>query len=65
MHTTNSTNVSLVIDQDTNLEEVMAYLQLAKKLVENNIPAPDSPEQDLLGDFSIHEGELAPASPDV
>jgi hypothetical protein len=51
--------VTLEINQDTNLEELMAHLYL----MQNNTPVLGK-ESDLLVDFSIHEGELSPAETD-
>jgi hypothetical protein len=48
--------VTLEINQDTNLDELMAHLCLMQK----NVPVLDK-ESDLLVDFSIHEGELSQA----
>ena len=49
--------VTLEINQDTNLKELMAHLCLMQK----NTPV-SSKESDLLVDFSIHEGELSQAN---
>jgi len=51
--------VTLEINQDTNLEELMAHLCL----MQNNTPVLGK-DSDLLADFSIHEGELSPTDTD-
>jgi len=49
-----SVKVTLELNQETNLEELMANLGV----MQDNIPK--SSEKDcLLADFSVHEGELA------
>jgi hypothetical protein len=57
---TSSVKVTLEINQETNLEELMAHLCLMK----NNIPSNFVASDDLLPDFSIHEGELSLIEPD-
>ena len=51
--------ITLEINQDTNLEELMAHLCLMQK----NRPVLGK-DSDLLADFSIHEGELLPSDND-
>ena len=56
----NSTvKITLEINQETNLDELMAHLCL----MQDNIPDQNSSSGSLefLSDFSIHEGELEPA----
>ena len=60
MNTTSSVKVTLEINQETNLEELMAHLCLMKSNIPSNFVASD----DLLLDFSIHEGELSLIEPD-
>jgi len=55
INNTSSVKVTLEINQETNLEELMAHLCLMK----NNIPSNFVASDDLLPDFSIHEGELS------
>ncbi len=50
--------VTLEINQETNLEELMAHLCL----MQTNMPADATNFKDELSDFSIHEGELEPAT---
>jgi len=54
---TPAVKVTLEINQETNLEELMAHLCLMQR----NMPLETSLSGDELFDFSIHEGELEPA----
>ncbi len=54
---TPAVKVTLEINQETNLEELMAHLCLMQR----NIPSQAASSGDELLDFSIHEGELEPA----
>lgn len=56
---TPAVKVTLEINQETNLEELMAHLCLMQR----NMPSEASFSGDELFDFSIHEGELEPEGP--
>lgn len=49
--------ITLELNQETNMDELMAHLCL----MQNNIPAKRE-NDDILMDFSVHEGEVEPAS---
>jgi len=49
--------ITLEINQETNLDELMAHLCLMK----GSMPAQLDEKDGLLPDFTIHEGELEPA----
>lgn len=49
--------ITLEINQETNLDELMAHLCL----MQDTLPAQFSRPDDILLDFSVHEGELEPA----
>ena len=53
---TPAVKVTLEINQETNLEELMAHLCLMQR----NMPSDAIVSDDALSDFSIHEGELEP-----
>jgi hypothetical protein len=55
---TPAVKVTLEINQETNLEELMAHLCLMQR----NMPSDATISNDALSDFSIHEGELEPAN---
>jgi hypothetical protein len=60
INNTSTVKVTLEINEQTNLEELMAHLCLMK----SNIPSKFVASDDLLSDFSIHEGELSLTEPD-
>lgn len=49
--------ITLELNQETNMDELMAHLCL----MQNNIPA-NRESDDFLVDFSVHEGEIEPTS---
>ena len=51
--------ITLEINQETNLDDLMAHLYMMK----DNIPNPVQEDIDTLEDFAIHEGELDPVAP--
>jgi hypothetical protein len=54
MENTSALKITLEINQDTNLDELMAHLYL----MQNAIPDVNAANEALLPDFSVHEGEL-------
>lgn len=58
LNNSSALKVTLEISQETNLNELMAHLCL----MQNNIPTEHLcvSTDNLLSDFSIHEGELGP-----
>ena len=57
MNNSPAMKITLEINQETNLDELMAHLCL----MQGAMPARKVPSEDLLPDFNIHEGELEPA----
>lgn len=56
LNNTSALKITLEINQETNLDELMAHLCL----MQGAMPARKAAVDDLLPDFSIHEGELEP-----
>lgn len=50
--------ITLEINQETNLDDLMAHLYMMK----DNIPNQADEDEGMLEDFAIHEGELDGAS---
>lgn len=61
MINSSTVKITLEINQETNLDDLMAHLCL----VQDNIPPQHAAlhAEELLADFSIHEGELEPVEP--
>lgn len=57
LNNSSALKVTLEINQETNLDELMAHLCL----MQDAFPAQEGMDAGLLPDFTIHEGELAPA----
>lgn len=57
INASSTVKVTLEIDQDTNLDELMAHIGM----MQGSIPVPAVEQDRQLADFSIHEGVLTPA----
>ena len=58
---TSTVKITLEINQETNMDDLMAHLYMMK----DRMPNPVQEDLDLLEDFSIHEGELEPVSQEL